>query len=176
MLCKECGKEITGKNKFCNKSCAAKYNNRARIKTGYTTKNKIKTVNCIECGKEIQVSVHTRRTLWKCNNCKKHNRPHFKDITTIKTIMDFSKRTVVSILKRMNAKCSLCGWSESTCDIHHIIPKKQGGTDDMNNLICICPNCHRLCHTTTKYPIGLLKKHSLDIEYKDWRKYYHPSN
>ena len=52
------------------------------------------------------------------------------------------KRTITKILRRANIKCSICGWNESTCDIHHIIHKKDGGSDNMDNLIVVCPNCY----------------------------------
>ena len=76
----------------------------------------------------------------------------------------------------MGAVCSICGWDESTCDIHHIIPRKNGGNDDMENLIYICPNCHRLCHTTDKFTEEFLKEHSIANKYRDWKNFYHPSN
>jgi 5-methylcytosine-specific restriction endonuclease McrA len=30
--------------------------------------------------------------------------------------------------------------------IHHVIPKAQGGSDDMENLTLLCPQHHRLIH------------------------------
>lgn len=41
-------------------------------------------------------------------------------------------------------KCMVCGWGESSCDTHHIIPKSQGGEYSIENGIILCPNCHRL--------------------------------
>lgn len=29
-------------------------------------------------------------------------------------------------------------------DVHHIIPLKEGGKDEYENLIALCPNCHRM--------------------------------
>jgi hypothetical protein len=34
--------------------------------------------------------------------------------------------------------------------VHHIIEKNQGGTDDLDNLIAICVSCHSDVHTETK--------------------------
>lgn len=48
-------------------------------------------------------------------------------------------------LQRGN-KCEMCGWDKGNCDVHHIKPKSKGGTDDISNLIVLCPNCHRLQH------------------------------
>ena len=60
-------------------------------------------------------------------------------------------------------------------DIHHIIPKSKGGTNDMSNLTYICPNCHRIAHTD----LNLLTKPLISLEQqlkecgKDWKDYYY---
>lgn len=40
--------------------------------------------------------------------------------------------------------CKICNYQIS--DINHIIPKKFGGTDEMGNLVNLCPNHHRAFH------------------------------
>lgn len=50
-----------------------------------------------------------------------------------------------SILLRDDGKCRLCG-SEWNTEVHHIIPKSRGGTDDERNLITLC----QIHHTTGK--------------------------
>lgn len=42
-------------------------------------------------------------------------------------------------------KCNLCNF-EGELDQHHLIPKKQGGDDSINNLINICKDCHYKLH------------------------------
>lgn len=39
--------------------------------------------------------------------------------------------------------CSRCGWNESYCDRHRLVPKLGyvGG-----NVVSLCPNCHRIEH------------------------------
>ena len=32
-------------------------------------------------------------------------------------------------------------------DLHHIIPKSQGGKDDINNIIALCRSCHDKAHS-----------------------------
>ena len=170
-VCLECGKQITKrKNKFCNRSCAASYNNRNRKNT---TKGKTKIGICVECGKEIEVSVHINKQKIKCDECKKHNRPHSKQI---KSILDCSKRTAVKIVRRAGVGCAICGWNESTCDIHHIVPRKEGGTNDNSNLIIICPNCHRKIHADNAYTRDYLQTLSIDKTFVNWIEYYHISN
>ena len=84
------------------------------------------------------------------------------------SLLDMSKRTTSKIMKRLNISCFSCGWNEAHCDIHHIIPRSKGGTDNNDNLTYLCPNCHRLAHegklttfTSVKERIG-----------EEWRKFY----
>ena len=47
------------------------------------------------------------------------------------------------VLKRDNYTCQDCFRKARSLDVHHIIPRKKGGTNDLNNLISYCPECHR---------------------------------
>ncbi len=40
--------------------------------------------------------------------------------------------------------CKVCGYPIT--DMHHIVPKRYGGSDDADNLIALCPNHHRAFH------------------------------
>jgi len=51
------------------------------------------------------------------------------------------------VLKLHNNKCYVCGFSIQTIlRIHHRIPVSLGGTDEIQNLVSLCPNCHTLVH------------------------------
>ena len=47
--------------------------------------------------------------------------------------------------KRKNNKltCNRCGKSENL-EIHHIIPVAQWGGNDINNLMLLCQDCHKI--------------------------------
>ena len=48
------------------------------------------------------------------------------------------------ILKRDNHTCQLCGKQATTkFHVHHICKKKENGTDHYDNLITVCPGCHK---------------------------------
>lgn len=51
-------------------------------------------------------------------------------------------------MKRTEGKCSSCGIviDTSALRIHHIIPRSQGGTDDLDNIQILCANCRALLH------------------------------
>jgi predicted restriction endonuclease len=41
-------------------------------------------------------------------------------------------------------RCALCNWAEAPCDVAHIVARKAGGTDDLENVVMLCPNHHRM--------------------------------
>jgi len=47
------------------------------------------------------------------------------------------------VLKRDNYICQICGYIGNTkLHVHHILKRKNGGTDHLDNLLTICPKCH----------------------------------
>ena len=85
------------------------------------------------------------------------------------TLFDVSKRTLVKILSRIGKGCSNCGWNEASCDIHHIVPRSKGGTDDHTNLTVLCPNCHRLAHSRKLTNFVSVEEQIGD----EWRDHYY---
>jgi formylglycine-generating enzyme required for sulfatase activity len=50
-------------------------------------------------------------------------------------------------------RCCLCPQHEDVTDLHHIIPISEDGPNTEENLIVVCPNCHRKIHSIrTRYP------------------------
>lgn len=50
------------------------------------------------------------------------------------------------VLERDSYLCCECardGRVAAASDVDHIVPKSQGGTDDLSNLQSLCPRCHR---------------------------------
>jgi 5-methylcytosine-specific restriction endonuclease McrA len=65
----------------------------------------------------------------------------------------------------------MCGWDETSLDIHHIVERKNGGSNEMSNLIAVCPNCHRKAHEK-KYSKDQLFEKSLDKKLPNWYELY----
>ena len=42
--------------------------------------------------------------------------------------------------------CMICGVTSGKPDAHHIIPLEDGGSNDQDNLICLCRKCHQQVH------------------------------
>ena len=60
-----------------------------------------------------------------------------------------------AILHRDNYTCQCCGKKNCRLEVHHIKFKSNGGTNDEENLITLCEDCHKGVHTGT---ITLSKK------------------
>ena len=41
----------------------------------------------------------------------------------------------------------------------------------MDNLILVCPNCHRIIHTSNKYSKEFLQEHSMEKDFYNWRDF-----
>lgn len=54
-----------------------------------------------------------------------------------------------AILHRDNYTCQICGRKHVRLEVHHIIFRSQGGTDDESNLITLCEDCHSGIHDGT---------------------------
>jgi 5-methylcytosine-specific restriction endonuclease McrA len=137
--------------------------------------NKTYEYICDHCKESFKTKTYHRNNRPKhCDDCKR-NVPHSKINDEI-SLLDISKRTIAKILKRANMGCSICGWHEASCDIHHIIEKSKGGNDDSSNLVILCPNCHRISHGQHRFSIELLKEKSIENTFSNWKEYYHISN
>lgn len=92
--------------------------------------------------------------------------------------MELSTRTISKIMSRAKLGCVLCGWNNAKCDIHHIKDISFGGTNDMTNLIYVCPNHHREIHQKrdkhNDYSVETLSKNNLLIQFPNWKSYYNP--
>lgn len=44
-------------------------------------------------------------------------------------------------------ECEICGMTyKPILQIHHILPVSNFGNNDPDNVICVCPNCHKTLH------------------------------
>jgi len=69
-----------------------------------------------------------------------------------------------AILHRDNYTCQYCGKKNTRLEVHHIVYRSQGGTDDEDNLITLCEDCHDAIHdgklVLTKKPHKMNLKHA----------------
>lgn len=69
-----------------------------------------------------------------------------------------------AVLHRDNYTCQCCSKKHTRLEVHHIIYRSMGGTDDERNLITLCEKCHSDVHASklviTKKPKKLNLKHA----------------
>lgn len=120
----EVSKVAAGKAKFCTLSCRTTFTNKRRMAKKYLCKNCAKTYT----SKNINTKYCSKRCSDKCSHNKRK--------------LDAEQREKVDILKSRG--CEICNWDKASRDIHHLIPVSKGGTNDLTNLITLCPNHHRM--------------------------------
>lgn len=52
----------------------------------------------------------------------------------------------LEVLLRDNFTCRICDTKEPPFDVHHIIPRGSGGSEDRDNLMLLCRPCHNAMH------------------------------
>jgi len=136
-ICKNCEEAFKadlrehkrGYAKFCCRSCSATYNNEQRP---------FYQLTCKGCKNPFQSKMKGAK--YCSRSCK--------DLSTdSKNSHKYRYHLNAKIDKLVGTKCCfVCKWDKATCDVHHIVSRRKGGTDAPTNLIVTCPNCHRLIH------------------------------
>lgn len=118
-----------------------------------TEKPKSSPVTCA-CG-----STNLERTLTP--HLMHHSKLTCRDCGRFVRWLPMPKNEQIDIKRKQNSRllktfgkgfCSVCRRSElelpgRVClEAHHIIPIKDGGTDDKGNLLEVCSDCHKLIH------------------------------
>jgi len=153
-ICERCNKSFNadlrehnrGNAKYCSLSCVGK-----RIQS------KIHKRMCINCREEFSTS--SNRSKYCSKSCKLQ---HYRSISKTE---NYSSKTLQNLIGFL--PCEICGWNESTRDVHHIIPVSQNGKNTLDNVIVLCPNHHRMIHK------NLISKEAIEIALKS-RLSLHP--
>ncbi len=120
---------------------------------------------CSECGADI--SHKTSNSSSKCEKCLR--KPSPKQLDKISKRSKGIRPIRNDVLDAYNYSCAICGWSmdedikntkrslQSGCEIHHIISVSDGGKDEFDNLILLCPNHHKEADYGVITPLELIK-------------------
>lgn len=155
--CKACDSELPTdkqKNKFCNRSCAATFNNKGVVRNGTKILDKV----CANCNEDFRPS---RNSTGKyCGNkCQqdKQNRDIVESwyngtFDPCGKTGQFSKPVRDHLIRKSDYKCTKCGWGEINqytgnvpLEIEHI--DGDSSNNDPTNVTVLCPNCHSLTST-----------------------------
>lgn len=106
----------------------------------------------IEC-EDVKIEIITVKEIKKpVGRPRKHNKKKRSELTTR------YKELRPLVLERDNYMCTSCH-TINDVTVHHIIHRKHGGKDEMNNLTTLCEYCHYKMHKNE--PIGNLMRKSL---------------
>ena len=60
------------------------------------------------------------------------------------------QRIRMLVLERAGYRCEACGKIGARWEIHHKVKLRDGGSNDLENLECLCRDCHFAQHVTKK--------------------------
>jgi len=73
---------------------------------------------------------------------------------------NISNATRKKVYRRDGFRCALCD-STRYLQIHHVVPRGEGGSNEPHNLITLCADCHALAHGVDLRGYGATKE---DVE------------
>jgi hypothetical protein len=132
VICNECRKDFKastervkrGGAKFCSRTCSGRYAANQKVM-------RVKT--CKYCSKNFKTK--NKNAKYCSTKCSNKNTAQKRKLTD-------SQKEKVKIIKERG--CEICKWHRASCDIHHIIPISKGGSNNLSNLVTLCPNHHRM--------------------------------
>ena len=147
-LCLECGKPFRashGLNTICSDECKLNRKNRVRRKV------KLKR-NCKWCGKEFETT-HCNRQF--CSGfCKRKCDTKYRQ-----QFIERRRAENKSYKRELPDCCEICGFNRAI-EYCHIIEVSKGGFTNIDNIVVLCPNHHRLFdrNELTKQEFNILVK------------------
>lgn len=132
------------RNKFCNSSCSAKFNNKKRNKNNYNKK-------CLNCGKNIKYNFCNSSCYAEYNKKILFEKIENNDISHLTE--ETARRNIKAyLIEKHGEKCMKCGWNERhpftdkvPIQLNHI--DGNSSNNKLTNVEIICPNCHSLTPT-----------------------------
>jgi HNH endonuclease len=103
---------------------------------------------CTGCGKVNDVKYSQR---WRCVDCRylfsnasEWELKEQQQLDPLKAAKNTWLKIRKIIFERDDYMCQICGKTNGRLDVHHIIPRIDGGQDSMDNLITVCNGiCHK---------------------------------
>jgi ribosomal protein L34E len=166
--CEQCGSEFqhipSADREFCSRECYYAYDSEQGLKRGENNPNysggKQSTV-CEWCGEEYKVYPSRRSSRFCSYECMYGSLSHQTgpDHPLWRGGIDWYRKIRSTLgptgwhtqrKENLGDKCALCGESEGTLVLHHIVPVLAGGTNAEYNYMTLCQSCHTTVEQRTE--------------------------
>lgn len=125
---------------YCSRACLRANEQRRNREAGRAPITK----PCEECGKLFTYYASMRPNAAYCSQACK-GRGNGRQLTgRIQNKFHRNSTFRKSMRRFFHDRCSICGWDEAPCDVAHIVSRKDGGDDALDNVTMLCPNHHRM--------------------------------
>jgi hypothetical protein len=124
------------------------------------------TKSCTVCGDPFTYYASVRPNATYCSlKCKNraHNQKKAGRITPGQGPSTFRK----SMRRFFYDRCAICGWDLAPCDVAHIVSRKDGCEDVLENVVMLCPNDHRL-FDLGKIPVEQVRQARMTVLRQDF--------
>jgi hypothetical protein len=154
--CEGCAREFEKKQSqcrvtshhFCSRACANRAHSRAVRENPQAYRAGRAAVVCRGCGKTFYIAQYRAATARYCSKAclfihrfapkGGENRQNRAGSNNLHTARDNAR-------KRLGEKCLLCGF-DIFVETHHIVARRDGGANRIENLSVLCPNHHKMAH------------------------------
>lgn len=118
-----------------------------------------KPIPCVICNTLILRSLNKKTCSKECQkiNDKRVNRRHSLGRKRVASTKYGTRSFRVKFIEHRGTCCELCDYNVTEMlVIHHIVERSKGGSDDYDNLLLVCSNCHQEIHKGYRTPDGRL--------------------
>ncbi len=147
-----------GNGRFCSISCSWKYINIHYIKSRPIT---YEISICQFCHKKFKHQLSKGVGKFCSLVCKDHS---VRGQQPGHLNQNIRRKIKYAAFDKYGEQCEVCGYILAV-DVHHLVPKSEGGLNDISNLAVLCPNHHREFHIgiLSKEYISRLRKISVEV-------------
>jgi 5-methylcytosine-specific restriction endonuclease McrA len=128
-----CELERNAGNAYCSRECYGKSCQRP--------------VQCVICGTTILGSRHSKTCSRVCANKNRAGIRYKSNAGRRKDKVTWAQGLKTRLVEQRGPVCERCGYAKvHILVIHHIVGRSDGGSDELDNLMLVCPNCHAEIH------------------------------
>ena len=146
--CQQCGctfetRPHVNDRKYCSSKCRDEFR-KSRTGSLHPLYNRLEHP-CGICGELVKVTPAMLKNKRMCFCSKACSKESHRRSLAGRAKSNIPRSGKMSARVRDGGKCVICGFSHVTA-VHHIIPRKEGGSNDLENLVTLCPNHHYMAH------------------------------